>query len=188
MKLLSWVEDVNINYITYHTNTRKVRNYSTLDVDKYRDNHKNPICDRDDILIFDRERYNEILEDITSINGAILNSSFSCSQIVKDTLLNFIGKHHSIHFILDKEDILKSIQKHMSGNDVKEQSLKYYNNILKRLTFGCMELFEKTDKERENIFAQSITQRDLKIRNVKERLNMKKGSISTTIEVPDISL
>lgn len=183
-----YVEDESINYITFHKNTKHIQAYHTLDLNNFIDSYGNILCNQDKVLVFEREHYTYNISDTLQIKDAILNSSFSCKQIVNDKLFEFIQKKSNLHFIKDKDIILEEINMHIENNS-STQSLKMYNNILKRLKYLCLELFEKTQTQRDENHKNAMLKRDEKRKKEKLRKQMErnKPSFPTEFEMPDLS-
>lgn len=162
-----FVEDTSINYITYHKNTQQIQVFTNVDLSLYVDAYGNILCNQDEVLIFNRELYESNIKTTIEIKQAIKESSFSCKDVVKENLIFFFIEHKHYDFVQHKDTILQEIQKRISNNSAK-QSLKLYNNILKRLKYVCLELFEQTEEQRVENLKNSIIQRDTKIRLNKE--------------------
>ena len=105
--------------------------------------------------------HNHVFEDrccdYRSIREAIEKSSFSVSFEDKKKLIEFMGKHQSYHFTENANEILAFMLTLLKDNE--KQSKKWYNNILKHLTYECIHLMELTDKQRKENLAQGIVDR-----------------------------
>lgn len=164
-----FVEDTSINYITYHKNTQHIQVFTNVDLSLYVDTYGNILCNQDKVLIFNRELYESNIKTTIEIKQAIKESSFSCKDALKKHLIYYFIEHKHYDFVQHKDTILQEIQKRISNNSAK-QSLKLYNNILKRLKYCCLELFEQTEEQRVENLKNSIIQRDTKIRQNKEKI------------------
>ena len=144
----------DIKYITFNTNSKEIKPYK---------NKPNITNNEVIFIIFDREQFLQNSKSKGSILLSIKNSSFICSQKIKTELKSHISNSFMIDF-LEKDKILKNINLYMNN---ETQSKKFYNNILKRLKYQNLELFEKTNEEREINFKNGIKQRDKDILNKK---------------------
>lgn len=137
----------DIKYITFNIKSKEIKPY------KYKPNN----IDNENIyIIYDREQFLQNTKSKSSITQSIKNSSFSCSQSVKDYFISEVVRTPMIDF-LEQTKRIKEIDVRMNN---LTQSKKFYNNILKRLKFLHLELFEKSDKERKDNLKKGIEKRD----------------------------
>ncbi len=154
-KVVNYVE---VDFITFDKTTQELKAFRELKNEAdYLDSKGCADCSRNDVLIFRRVVFEDRCCDYRSIREAIEKSSFSVSFEDKKKLIEFMGKHQSYHFIENANEILAFILTLL--NDNKIQSKKWYNNILKHLTYECIHLMELTDKQRKENLAQGIVDR-----------------------------
>lgn len=162
----------DIQYITFNTVNKNIEFF------------KNPNFSLKDnqFLIFDREYFGMNIIDTFKIRENIKNSSFSCKEETKQKLISYFQSKPTLNFLLNKNEILEEIKKLLNNNET--QSKKFYNNILKRLKYQNLELFEKTNEEREENFKKGIKQRDKDILNkkIKKKEDKEKEGIVSIIK------
>ena len=154
-KVVNYVE---VDFITFDKTTQELKAFRELKNEAdYLDSKGCADCSRNDVLIFRRVVFEDRCCDYRSIREAIEKSSFSVSFEDKKKLIDFMGKHQSYHFTENADEILTFMLTLLKDN--KEQSKKWYNNILKHLTYECIHLMELTDKQRKENLAQGIVDR-----------------------------
>ena len=154
-KVVNYVE---VDFITFDKTTQELKAFRELKNEAdYLDSKGCADCSRNDVLIFRRVVFEDRCCDYRSIREAIEKSSFSVSFEDKKKLIEFMGKHQSYHFIENANDILAFMLTLLKDNE--KQSKKWYNNILKHLTYECIHLMELTDKQRKENLAQGIVDR-----------------------------
>ena len=166
LKIEEYTKSEDIQYITFHQNTKNIQTYQNIDFDLYIDTKGDILCDNEKVLIFDKEIYLENIIDTLKIQHSIQESSFSCHQTNKDNLIKFVKNKPTLNFETNKDIIIEEINKSLNN---KTQSLKMYNNILKRLKYLCLCLFEKNNTIREENFKNGIEKRDKELQNKKYR-------------------
>lgn len=162
----------NTKYITFHMNTRNIKSYETLDLSKYNESEENLIIYNDYVLIFDREFYIENLSNNMLIQKSIDNISFSCSRDTKEYIKKYIKQNPLLNFEKDRHIIVEKIEKHINSKNPKTskaQALKLYNNIMKRLKYISLSIFEKTNEQREENFKKGLKNRDIDLKEKKRK-------------------
>ncbi len=164
LKLEALIENKENEYIIYNTLKEEFEVRKELvRADKYFQD-LDVICLKERVLIYIQEMYESNICDSQIIKKAINNSTFSVHLATKQSLLEFISKHPSINFVEDKHKIIDFIN---SLIKTEVQSKKYYNNILKRLKYTCMNILEKDEKSKSDNFSQSIVERENKKNSIK---------------------
>lgn len=156
--ILSKKEEVQ--YIIYDMKTKKFKDFKDINEinNKFFEKNNNYQVSNK-ILIFIKEMAIENSTNTIKIIEAIKNSSFSVSKLVEEDLIKFI-KSHPLYNFIDKENmIVENIQKAMK-KEKTTQAQKYYNNILRRLIFTRIDIFEKNKIEKAQIFEKAIKRRD----------------------------
>lgn len=179
LKIEELTENTDIKYITFNTVANEIKSFKTPNFN-LKDSQ---------FLIFDREDFEDNIANTFKIRDSINTSSFSCKLESKQKLLNYFQSKPTLNFLLNKNEILEEIKKLLKGNEI--QSKKFYNNILKRLKYQNIELFEKTDKQREDNFKKGIKKRDKELidRKIKHKENEeKKGIIPNIKKTTEIDL
>ena len=152
------VDFVEVDFITFDKTTQELKAFRELKNEAdYLDSKGCADCSRNDVLIFRRVVFEDRCCDYRSIREAIEKSSFSVSFEDKKKLIEFMGKHQSYHFTENANEILAFMLTLLKDNE--KQSKKWYNNILKHLTYECIHLMELTDKQRKENLAQGIVDR-----------------------------
>ena len=154
-KVVNYVE---VDFITFDKTTQELKAFRELKNEAdYLDSKGCADCSRNNVLVFRRVVFEDRCCDYRSIREAIEKSSFSVSFEDKKKLIEFMGKHQSYHFIENANEILAFMLTLLKDNE--KQSKKWYNNILKHLTYECIHLMELTDKQRKENLAQGIVDR-----------------------------
>lgn len=156
--IISNKEDVQ--FIIYDVKTKKFKKFEDINKinNKFFEQNNNYQVGNE-ILIFIKEMAIENAINTPKIIESIKNSSFSVSNSVQSKLLKYITDKPSYNFIDKENEIITTIQNFMKSENPK-QAKKYYNNILKRLKFTRIDLFEKTKEEKTQIFEKAIKRRD----------------------------
>ncbi len=160
LQIEEYTKSEDIKYITFHQKTKNIQTFKNIDFDLYIDTKGDILCDNEKVLIFDREIYLENIVDTLKIQQSIKESSFSCKDTTKDELIKFVKNKPNLNFENDKDIIIQEIDKSLNN---ETQSLKMYNNILKRLKYFCLCLFEKNNTTREENFKNGIEKRDTEL-------------------------
>lgn len=157
LKIEKLSEDTNVKYITFNNVSRDIKSFKKPNFSLQQNQH----------LIFDREDFEENIIDTFKIREGIETSSFSCKEDTKKQLLKYFQLKPTLNFLTGKVEILEKIKPLLNNNET--QSKKFYNNILKRLKYQKLELFEKTDKQREENLVKGLRQRSKNIFNIKKK-------------------
>jgi len=155
LKLEKLTNHSDNNFITYDKKNKKLIPHNELNRINSYFNGSEIDCSKNMILLYIKEQFEERVEDNALIKKAILSSTLSVRNDTQEKLLNFISLHPAINFSTDSEKIIDFIASVMNNNN-EVQAKKYYNNIMKRLKYTCINILEKNQETRDENFAEGM--------------------------------